>query len=151
GDGLTDLVVRNAGDGSVSVYYGTTLMNSGFTGPVNSLAPPIFLLKETIPVGVGVSDVWAADTTGSGLLDLVVSNKLTGQVSILRNQGGVMFSPPAPYRAGTGLSAVDPGSSPEVSSLDATAGVAAGSFATDGPTDLVTINPGSHTLDVLVG
>ena len=40
---------------------------------------------------------------------------------------------------------------PEVSSLDGTAGVAAGAFTSGGPTDLVTINPGSDTLDVLVG
>ena len=56
-----------------------------------------------------------------------------------------------PYRAGTGLSAIDPGSTPEVTSLEATAGVAAGPLTPGGPTDLVTINPGSNTLDVLAG
>ena len=56
-----------------------------------------------------------------------------------------------PYRAGTGLSAVNPGSTPEVTSLDATAGVAAGPLTPGGPTDLVTINPGSNTLAVLAG
>ena len=61
----------------------------------------------TIPVGLGVSDVQAVDTTGSGRLDLVVTNKLTGQVSILRNLGDGTFGPPEPYRAGTGLSAID--------------------------------------------
>ena len=105
----------------------------------------------TLPVGLGVSDVQAVDTTGSGRLDLVVTNKLTGQVSILRNLGDGTFAPPVPYRAGTGLSAVDPGGSPEVTSLEATAGVAAGPLTPGGPTDLVTINPGSNTLDVLAG
>ena len=61
------------------------------------------------------------------------------------------FAAPVPYRAGTGLSAVDPGSTPEVTSLEATAGVAAGTLTPGGPTDLVTINPGSNTLDVLAG
>ena len=88
---------------------------------------------------------------GDGQLDLVVTNQLTGQVSVLHNLGDGTFAAPVPYRAGTGLSAIDPGSTPEVTSLDATAGVAAGSLTPGGPTDLVTINPGSNTLDVLAG
>ena len=43
-------------------------------------APADFLPPSTLPVGLGVSDVQAVDTTGSGTLDLVVTNKLTGQV-----------------------------------------------------------------------
>ena len=46
---------------------------------------PQFLPPVTIPVGLGVSDVEVVDTTGSGRLDLVVTNKLTGQMSILQN------------------------------------------------------------------
>ena len=101
---------------------------------------------------MGVSDVQAIDTTGSGLLDLVVTNKLTGQVSILRNLGNGSFAPPEPYRAGTGLSAIDTSSgAPVVTSLEATAGVAAGPFTTGRPTDLLTVNPGSNTLGLLAG
>ena len=102
-------------------------------------------------MGLGVSDVQAVDTTGSGRLDLVVTNKLTGQLSILRNLGSGTFGPPEPYRAGTGLSAIDTSGSPGVTSLEATAGVAAGPLTPGGPTDLVTINPGSNTLGVLAG
>jgi hypothetical protein len=151
GDGLTDLVVRNAGDGSLSVYFGATFKNLKVVGPVSSLDPPTFLPPVTLPVGLGVSDVQAVDTTGSGVLDLVVTNKLTGQVSFLRNLGDGTFAPPVPYSAGTGLSAVDPGSSPEVTSLEATAGVAAGPLTPGGPTDLVTINPGSHAMGIVMG
>ena len=148
GNGWDDLVVRNAGDGTLSVFFGTE-----FVGPVVNPQsfPPQFLPAVTIPVGLGVSNVQAVDTTGSGRLDLVVTNKLTGLVSVIRNLGGGAFAPPVPYRAGTGLSAIDPGSTPEVTSLEATAGVAAGPLTPGGPTDLVTINPGSNTLDVLVG
>jgi hypothetical protein len=81
----------------------------------------------------------------------VVTNKLTGQVSVLHNWGDGSFAAPVPYRAGTGLSEIDPGGTPEVTSLEATAGVAAGSLAAGGPTDLLTINPGSNTMDVLAG
>jgi len=144
GDGLTDLVVRNAGDGTLSVFY-----NNGIGSLQAGLLP--FLRPVTLPVGLGVSDVQAVDTTGSGRLDLVVTNKLSGQVSVPHNQGDGSFTAPVPYRAGTGLSAIDPGSTPEVTSLEATAGVAAGPLTTGGPTDLVTINPGSYTLDVLAG
>ena len=72
-------------------------------------------------------------------------------MSVLRNLGDGAFAAAVPYRAGTGLSAIDPGGTPEVTSLDATAGVAAGPLTTGGPTGLVTINPGSNTLDVLAG
>ena len=151
GNGQTDLVVRNAGDGTLTVYHPTTWSDIGFVGPVDPLSAPTFLPPVTLPVGLGVSDVQAVDTTGSGALDLVVTNKLTGQVSISYNQGNGTFAPPVPYRAGTGLSAVDPGSTPEVTSLEATAGVAAGPLAPGGPASLVTIDPGSYTLDVLAG
>ena len=149
GNGWTDLVVRNAGDGTLSVFFGTE-----FVGPIDpKFGPPQFLPPVTIPVGLGVSDVEAVDTrTGSGRLDLVVTNKLTGQVSILQNLGNGTFGPLEPYRAGTGLSAIDTSSgSPVVTSEEATAGVAAGPLTSGGPTNLVTINPGSNTLDVLVG
>jgi len=81
GDGLTDLVVRNAGDVTLSVFFDTE-----FVGPINpKFVTPQFSPPVTIPVGLGVSDVEVVDTTGSGRLDLVVTNKLTGQVSILQN------------------------------------------------------------------
>jgi hypothetical protein len=151
GDGLDDLVVRNAGDGSVSVYHATTLSAIGFIGPVSSFAAPNFLGPTTFAVGIGVSDVHAVDTTGSGALDLVVTNKLSGQVSVMLNQGNVTFAAPVPYRAGTGLSAIEPASTPEVTSLEATAGVTAGPLTPGGPPSLVTINPGSYTMDILAG
>ncbi len=147
GTGWDDLVVRNAGDGTLSVFFAKTSI--GPIDPQDNV--PAFLPPVTLSVGVGDSDVQAVDTTGSGTLDLVVTNKLTGQVSILYNLGNGTFARPVPFRAGTGLSAVDPGSTPEVASLEATAGVAAGSFTTGGLTGLVTINPGSDTLGVLAG
>jgi parallel beta-helix repeat protein len=145
--GWTDLVVRNAGDGTLSVFFndGSGTFQTGF-GPSGP-----FLIPVIIPVGIGVSDVEAVDTTGAGIYDLVVTNKLSGQVSVLRNLGARIFAPPLAYRAGTGLSEIDPGSTPEVNSLEATAGVAAGPLARGDPTSIATINPGSHTMDVLAG
>jgi hypothetical protein len=146
-DGPDDLVIRNAGDGTLTVYR-----SGGFVGPRSAGSDlPSWLPPVTLTVGLGVSDVQAVDTTGSGSLDLVVTNKLSGQVSVLHNWGDGSFAAPVPYRAGTGLSAIDPGSTPEITSLEATAGVAAGPLTTGSPTSLVTINPGSNTLDVLAG
>ena len=91
GDGVDDLVVRNAGDGTLSVFFAET-----FIGPVNPNAAkidlPTFLPPVTLPIGLGISDVQAVDTTGSGRLDLVVTNKLTAQVSVLYNLGDRAFA-----------------------------------------------------------
>jgi hypothetical protein len=147
GDGWDDLVVRNAGDGTLSVFFAKKV-----TGPVDpEVDYQTFLPPLTLRVGLGASDVQAVDTTGSGVLDLVVANKPTGQVIVLPNRGNGTFAGPFPYRAGTGLSEIDPGSVPDVTSLEATSGVVAGPLTLGGPTDLVTINPGSKTMDVLDG
>jgi hypothetical protein len=145
--GWMDLIVRNAGDGTLSVFFndGRGTFHTGF-GPSGPFLSPV-----TIPVGIGVSDVAAVDTTGAGIYDLVVTNKLTTQVSVLLNLGARTFAPPVPYRAGTGLSPIDPSGSPEVTSLEATSGVAAGPLTPGRSTDLLANNPGSNTMDLLRG
>jgi YVTN family beta-propeller protein len=150
-NGLTDLVVRNAGDGTLSVFYGTAFDRTNFRPDQPQFVPPEFSLPVTIPSGLGVSDVRAVDLPRRGELDLVVTNKLTGQVGILQNLGDRTFGPLGPYRAGIGLSAIDPTGSPELTSLEATVGVAAGPLTPGGPTDLITLNSGSKTLGVLAG
>jgi hypothetical protein len=152
-DGRTDLVVRNAGDGTLSLYRSIDSSKTRFMGPLGDLSLlPSFLPPVTLSVGLGVSDVGLVDTTGRDVLDIVVTNKLTGQLSILLNRGDGTVLPPEPYRAGTGLSGLDASSgSPHVTSLEATAGVAAGMFTNSVHADLVTINPGSNTLGLLAG
>jgi hypothetical protein len=152
GDGLTDLVVRNAGDGTLSVFFGTSFDRSQLVGPFSpEFFPPSFLPPLTLSVGLGASEVQAIDTTGKGALDLVVTNKRAGQVSVLLSLGGRSFDAPVSYRAGTGLSAIVSGGTPGVTSLEATAGVVAGAFVAGRSSSLVTINPGSNTLDLLAG
>ena len=88
----------------------------------------------TLPVGLGVSDVTLADVSGDGRTDIVVTNKLTGEVGVLRNLGHGIFAPPVLYRAGGGLYAVtSTGGSATLTTLEATAGVAAGAFTAGGP------------------
>ncbi|MGP0063469.1 MAG: FG-GAP-like repeat-containing protein, partial [Isosphaeraceae bacterium] len=148
---LTDLVVRDAGDGSLWVYFGAPSSDEKGVGPTGTLEPPTLLARVILPVGLGISNVQAIDTSGDGQLDLVVTNELSGQVSVLHNWGNDTFAAPVPYRTGTALSAIDPGDTPEVTSPDDTVGVAGGLLTPGGPTDLVTINPGTDTMDVLDG
>ncbi len=155
--GWDDLIVRNAGDGTLSVFVNAGFGGQpiGFVGPVASVFPNgfgnPFPRSFTIPVGVGASSVQAIDTTGLGRLDLVVTNQLTGEVTVLPNLGSLRFGAPASYRAGTGLDAVDPSSGPQPTGLDVTAGVAGGALVPGGPVDLVTINPGTSTIGILYG
>jgi Concanavalin A-like lectin/glucanases superfamily/FG-GAP-like repeat len=152
GTGWDDLVVRNSGDGTLSVYLNVNDVDgpaSPFVGPVGPGGRPPFSFFVTLPVGLGVSDVEAVDTTGSGALDLVVANSLSGQVSVLLNLGDGRFAAPVLYRAGTGVSEIASGGTPEVTSEEETTGVAAGPLTPAGPDDLVAINPGSTTLGVL--
>src|SRR5262249_36930315 len=134
---------------------GTRFDRMKFIGPVSPrYLSPSFRPAVTLSVGLGVSDVQAVDTAGVGVLDLVVTNKLSGQLAILRSRGGGLFAPPHPHPAGAGpgLAALDVGGgSPGVASREATAGVASGPFTAGGPTDLVTITPGSNTIDLLAG
>ena len=49
GNGLTDLVVRNAGDGTLSVLFGTE-----FVGPINPNSYPAILASRDDSRGLGV-------------------------------------------------------------------------------------------------
>ena len=154
GDGWDGLVVRNAGDGTLSVFLGTAFNRSEFIGPVDpQFIPPSFVAPVTLPVGMDVDDVATVDTTASGRLDLVVADKITGQVSLLRNRGDGSFDPPIPYQAGTGPAWLD--SSQDgfrvVASGEATSSVTAARLTGDGLADLIAVNPGTSTLAVLAG
>ena len=69
GDGFDDLVVRNAGSGTLSIF-----INNDFNGAAVTPGAPLFDPPVILTVGTGVSDVAAIDTTGSGMLDLVVTS-----------------------------------------------------------------------------
>ena len=140
GDRSNDLVVRNAGDGTLSVYFNTANESGPFSPPV------------TLTVGPGASDVTLADVSGDGRTDIVVTYRATGEVGVLRNLGPGVFAPPVIYPAGSGLYAVTSAGGPAtVTTLEATAGVAAGALTAGGPADLVAIDPGSNTFSVLSG
>lgn len=134
GDGHTDLVVRNSGDGTLSVFPG-----DGRGG---------FGAARVIAAGLGIADVSVADVNQDGVPDLLLADSSSGAVDVLLNRGGLGFDSPVLYRAGTGLSAVVATAS-RVISNDGTSAVAAGALVTGGPPALVTLNAGAETLGVL--
>ena len=139
GNGVTDLIVRNAGDGTIWVYPGDG--NGGFLPP------------RELSVGVGASDVEVADLQQNGLLDIVYTDRLSGRGWCPGEPRTRISSlPECLYRAGPGPYGVTGSSSPSpVSSLEGTTSVAVGTFTTDGIPSLVALNPGSNTLGVLSG
>ena len=115
GNGVTDLIVRNAGDGTISVFPGD---GNGW-----------FLPPRELSVGVGASDIEVADLEQNGRLDIVYTDRLSGEVGVLENLGGGLFAPRVLYRAGPGPYGVTGTADPSpVSSLEGTTSVAVGTF-----------------------
>ena len=140
GNGLDDLVIRNAGDGTLTVYMSNS--HGGFLSPI------------TLPVGPGISDVSVADVNQDGLLDILLANQTAGEVEVILNQGAAGFGPPTLYQAGTGLSAVIDGPGTTALSMfsqEVTVGVAAATLTPGASPDLLALNAGSDTIGVLQG
>ncbi len=137
GNGIQDLVVRDAGDDSIEVLLGNG--DGGFTG-----------LPTKLPIGFGASSITLADLADDGRPDLVVTNSVTGLVTLWSNEGDGKFANPTIYAAGAGPYTM--GLAPSgTASLDATVAVAAGIFTPQGPTGLVTLDPGSGSMAILEG
>ena len=143
GDGWDDLVVRNAGDGTLSVF-----LNNG-EGSQERASSILSYRPSTIEVGPGIADLQAIDTTGDGEPDLVVTNKITGQVSVLLNQGSGSFGLPCPIAPASAHRRSTPARQGSNQQPGATAGVAGESPVPGGPMNLVAANPGSSTIDLL--
>jgi hypothetical protein len=138
GHGLTDLVVRNAGDGTISVFR-----PDGSGG---------FLPRVDLPVGLGASDIEVGDLRQTGRLDIIVADSISGEVEVLQNLVGGRFAPPVVYYAGQGPYRVTATPGPSlVSSLDGTTSVAFGTLTPGGRPSLVALDPGSDTFGVLTG
>jgi hypothetical protein len=138
GTGVTDLVVRNAGDGTISVYMGN---GSGwFLPPVN------------VSVGLGASDIEAANLGNNGHLDILYTDRISGEVGVIQNLGNGIFASPAIYQAGPGPYGVNVTGYPTpVTSLEGTDSVTVGTFTLGGLPSIVTLNPGSNTFGFLAG
>jgi hypothetical protein len=139
-NGYSDLVVLDAGDGTAAVYLGNGI--GGFAGGYD------------VPIGPGASAIALADVDGTRHLDLVVTNQVTGLVTVYPGNGDATFGAPSTYPAGAGPYSINvspDGTTSSVTSDEATAGVAIGTFTRNAPLSLTTIDPGTNTLTVLAG
>jgi hypothetical protein len=118
-NGIPDLVVANYFNGSVSVLLGR---GDGTFAPATNYQ-----------VNGEPTDVTAADLTGAGVMDLIVSNIL-GTLTILPGNGDGTFGAPIQITAGSNPSSV-----------------VAGDFAGNGRMDLAVTDTGAGDVMVLVG
>ena len=136
GTGDNDLIIRNAGDGTLTIYMGNPLAG-GFLPPI------------TLTVGSGISNVSVADVNQDGRPDILLANQTSGLVEVISNDGNRRFSQPTLYRAGVGLSAAIGGTGTTPISLfshDGTIGVAAATLVPGGSPEIVALNSGAETL-----
>jgi hypothetical protein len=97
-DGHLDLAVSNAGSGDVSVLLGKgdgTLVparNYSVSGPSAGL----------LGLSTGSFSIEAVDLTGSGILDLVTSNSVSNDVSVLMGNGDGTFQKAMTYPIAAG-------------------------------------------------
>lgn len=126
-DGRRDLAVVNSGDNTVTV-----LLNQGSGNFTSATGSPIALA----PGETGPAAIASADVNGDGLLDLLVANQTTGNVTILLGAGDGTFSaaPSSPLAAGGGP-----------------AGIVTGDFNGDGKTDFAVSNSADNTISIFLG
>ncbi len=136
GDGASDLVITAAGSEHVFVSRQT--------------APGVFETPRVYFVGINPSSI--AFLQRGTLTDIAVTDRYSGQVSVLKNAGDGAFAEEERYRAGLGLYALDDfGVRAAVHSLEGTAGLVAGEFDGETGMDLVVLNSGSRSFTLLSG
>jgi microcompartment protein CcmK/EutM len=128
GDGLPDLLVANAGAGTVSVLMNTTAPGA---------ATPTFATQQSFATGTFPTSVAVADLNGDGFPDLVVANESSDTVSVLLNTTTPDASTPSFHLQQTFATGNSPTS------------VVAADMNGDGLPDLVVANSGSTTVSVL--
>jgi hypothetical protein len=136
-DGFDDLVVLDSFVPRISVFLSD---GAGGFQPV----------QTTDLGGSGPTDLTLADLNGDGTDDIVVTNQISGDVTVLMNNGnGQNFSPQV-FRAGTGPYAFESQLQRE-RSLDRLGQAVVGDFNGDGTPDLLVPDAGSNSLALLLG
>ena len=134
GSGQDALIVINSGDGTVSIFLP---------------AGGGYLPAQVIAVGLGASDIDVVPgPTGSPAI--LVTNRSSGGVSVLVNNGSNAFSLEGANRGGAGLFGINSTTSAIVSQIG-TGGLVTGNFTGSGQTDAITFNAGTDSLSLLPG
>ncbi len=139
GTGVLDLVVRNAVDGTASIYLGDGRGH--------------FIRQRDVPIGSGATEIALVELRGSGRADLVVTDGPTGTLRVLSSRGDGTFDAPRIYDAGNGPYGMSksPDGAVGLTSREATAGVAAMPGAQGHLPGLAVLDPGTNSLAVLDG
>ncbi len=141
GDGLDDAVMASAASGRVFVYLQRPR-------DVAEGRPPTY----QIDVGNGITDMALVDVNGDGLPEIVVTDRVSGDIRVLLNSAETPFANQLRYRAGTGLTnVVQVDGSLQVQSRDAPVAVVSGLFNDDAIPDLAVLNQGTNRVDLLLG
>ena len=128
GDGKLDIVVSNGNDGSISVFRNTSTSGSIAAGSFTRLDFP------TGSGGGGGYGIAVADLDGDGKPDVVVTNRMSGTMSVFQNTssvGSITFAAHVDFFTNT-----------------FPYGVAAGDLDGDGKPDLVVANSGTDSLSI---
>jgi len=129
GDGRLDAVTANEGSDDVSVFLGGgAAFEAGATYSV-----------QFSGVGFDPRAVALADVDGDGDLDIVSANQDSNTVSILTNNGAGVFAPTSSHGTFVGVNGMGPN---DVKVADVT---------NDGELDIVTCNPITDDVSLLVG
>ncbi len=111
-----------------------------------------FLPPETLSVGLGASDMRWPISRRTGWLDIVVTNRLSGEVEVFQNLGSGDVRRPVIEQAGAGPYGVTGSAGfAAVTSLEGTTSATSGVFTPGGLPSLVALNPGSNTFGLLSG
>jgi hypothetical protein len=125
GDGKPELIVADQFLGEVLVLQNATPAGASSVS---------FPSQQTFTVGLVPYALTVADVTGDGRPDLLVANRSSKTISVLRNLGGGSFAPQQTFAVGAGSQSV-----------------AVADVNHDGVLDLVVANARANTVGVLLG
>jgi hypothetical protein len=155
GNGLGDVVVANDLDNTLTIALQqapgifTTFSRVIGPGPASSNRNDLFS-AFTRNVGAGPSSISFADLSGDGLPDIVVSDQISGDVTVLFNDASHSFTTQERYRAGQGPFDVNNGliGTTIVSQLQ-TVDAVAGDFTGMGSNDVAELNVSTDSFMLL--
>ena len=137
GDGQQDLVVRNLGDNTLSIFFANG--SGGFAAPVR------------VPVEADFGGLSLLDLANDGKLDIVLTDFTSGDAQVLHNDGAGTFTDEGHFHSGTGLYVLGVLANDAIQSNEGFAEAVAGDLNGDHKLDLVTLNSNLDSFSVLYG
>jgi hypothetical protein len=137
GDSRDDLVVRNIGSGTLSIFLANS--GGGFEAP------------QSLPISEDFGNIDLADVNSDQFLDIVMAEHIAGTVNVLLNRGDGSFAQSGRWHSSNGIyfQGLRPGTA---SRSDAGfSSFVTGDLNGDGQLDVVALNGGLNSFSVLFG